>query len=85
MFRLKLALRSAVVMTIVGGILFGSAGRTDLPFFWAYLAVCAGLMIVTMLTVSRELQAEHEASAAHDRTGRAEWGHLPVLELRFAA
>ncbi len=57
-FRLKLALRSAGAMTIVGGILFGSAGRTDLPFFWAYLAVFAGLMIVAMLTVSRELLEE---------------------------
>ena len=42
MFRLKLALRAAVAVAIVGGILFGSSGRIDLPFFWAYLAVLAG-------------------------------------------
>ena len=57
-FRLKLALRSAVAMAIVGGILFGSAGRTDLPLFWAYLAVFAGFSIVVMLTISRELLEE---------------------------
>jgi len=57
-FRLKLLLRFAVATTVVGGVLFVSAGRLDLPFFWAYLAGFAGFAILVVLTVSRELLEE---------------------------
>lgn len=77
MFRLKLMLRLAVVMTIIGGILFGSAGRLDLPFFWAYLAVLGGFAGVALLTVSPELLEE--------RRKPAESGRDNVVLLRIAA
>ena len=78
-FRLKLALRSAVAMAIVGGILFGSAGRTDLPFFWAYLAVIAGLMIVTMLTVSRIIALDYRLEH-HSLDALRPLGKLPATK-----
>ncbi len=53
MFRVKALVRSAIALAIIGGVLFGAAGRYDLPFFWVYLALLAGFVLVTMLTVSR--------------------------------
>ena len=70
-FRLKLMLRLAVVTTIAGGILFGSAGRIDLPFFWAYLAVFTGFAVVALLTVSRELLMERSQPAERGRDNLA--------------
>ncbi len=71
MFRLNVALRFAAVFTLVGAILFGSAGRTDLPFFWAYLIVLASLVLVTLLTVSRELLEERLKPAQRGRDNLA--------------
>lgn len=67
MFRLNFALRFAAVFALVGAILFGSAGRIDLPFFWAYLAVLASLVLVTLFTVSRELLEERAHPAQRGR------------------
>ena len=33
-------------LVVLGGILFGCAGRMDLPFFWAFLGVWAAAMLV---------------------------------------
>ena len=57
-FRLKLALRSTLSVSIIGAILFASAGRIDLPFYWAYLAIFAGVALLTILTISPELLQE---------------------------
>ena len=38
---------------VVGGILFLAAGRTDLPMFWAYLAVLLLLTVVATVAVYR--------------------------------
>src|SRR5262245_42932917 len=35
-----------VFLVILGGLLFGCAGRWDLPFFWACLGVWAASMLV---------------------------------------
>ena len=67
MFRLKLAVRAVVVVAMVAAILFGSAGRIDLPFFWAYVVLLGGFTIFTLLTVSRELIEERVRPAAHGR------------------
>jgi len=77
LFRLKLVLRVAFAMAIVAGILFGAAGRIDLPFFWAYLAAFAGLAIGSALTVSRDLLVERLKPA-----GR---GHDDVMLLRIVS
>ena len=33
------------LVAVIGGILFGSAGRWDLPLFWAYLGVWAAALV----------------------------------------
>ena len=58
MFRLGLALRFLVVFAAVGAVLFGAAGRLDLPFFHAYLALFAFLALATVATLPADLLAE---------------------------
>lgn len=42
----------------VGAILFGTAGRWDLPAFWAYLGVFLASMLAMALTVDLDLMRE---------------------------
>ena len=71
MFRVKLVVRVVAVLAIVGGILFGSAGRIDLPFFWAYLAIFGVFALVTLLSVSPDLLEERRKPAARGRDNLA--------------
>jgi len=64
-------------VAFIGGILFVSAGRIDLPFFWAYLGVLVGTSLLTMLTVSPELLQE--------RAKPADGGRDSLVFLRVAA
>jgi protein-S-isoprenylcysteine O-methyltransferase Ste14 len=43
---------------VIGAILFGSAGRWDLPFFWAYLAVWAMAMVAGGIVADPTLAKE---------------------------
>jgi len=71
MFRVKLILRMVAMTIVIGAVLFVSAGRIDLPFFWAYLAVMAGFGIVMMLTLPRSLLEERikPADGGRDNLG----------------
>jgi len=71
MFRLQLAFRSTAAMAMIAGILFAAAGRGDLPFFWGYLAVLTVFVLVTLLTVPRELLEERKRPAAAGRDSLA--------------
>src|SRR5262245_5922912 len=39
-------------------ILFGSAGRSDVPFFWAYIGVLMALMLAALRFPDKELLQE---------------------------
>jgi protein-S-isoprenylcysteine O-methyltransferase Ste14 len=43
---------------LIGVSLFGSAGRLNLPFFWAYLFVCIALFSIAGLVIDPELLRE---------------------------
>lgn len=75
MFRVKLVLRMAAMTVFVGALLFVTAGRIDLPFFWAYLAVMAGFGVLIMLTLPRGLLEERIRPAEPGRD------HLGLLRL----
>jgi len=44
---------SVVYFAVMGGILFASAGRWDLPWFWAYLALTVVLSLLGMVLLYR--------------------------------
>jgi len=48
----------AVFLALFGPILFGCAGRWDLPMFWAYLGVWAAAIVVATLVVDPTLIQE---------------------------
>ena len=54
----KIWLRLPLAVTLLLAVLFGSAGRWNLPFAWAYLAVLAGTMAAAALVVDRGLLRE---------------------------
>src|SRR5688572_29660918 len=77
---------------VLGAVLFGSAGRFDLPWFWAQLAVHAPLMAVGASLPDRSLIRERlrPGPGARDRGYRTTMmaiilGHLVVagLDARF--
>jgi protein-S-isoprenylcysteine O-methyltransferase Ste14 len=43
-----------VVTVMLGAVLFGSAGRVDVPIFWVYLAVHSGAQLAMALLVFRQ-------------------------------
>lgn len=47
-----------VVVVVFGAVLFGCAGRWDLPFFWAYLGIYLVAMGVAVLVVDPSLIRE---------------------------
>lgn len=49
----QIILRMALAMAIIAGVLFGSAGRLDLPMFWVYLAAFLSFGVITMTVMSR--------------------------------
>src|SRR5262245_13231424 len=55
------------VIALIGAVLFGSAGRLDLPFFWAYLAVMAGFGLLIVLTLPQDLLVERVRPGAAGR------------------
>jgi protein-S-isoprenylcysteine O-methyltransferase Ste14 len=51
-------LRSIIFLATTGALLFVSAGRLDLPFFWAFFAVVVTAWVVTLGTMDRGLMQE---------------------------
>lgn len=45
-------------MALMGGLLFGCAGRVDLPFFWAFLGAWTATMVVAIFVVAPGLIRE---------------------------
>jgi protein-S-isoprenylcysteine O-methyltransferase Ste14 len=51
-------LRSLLLIALLGGVLFGAAGRWDLPCFWVYLGLFAVLLLASQFVLPREVQQE---------------------------
>jgi protein-S-isoprenylcysteine O-methyltransferase Ste14 len=51
-------LGGVAVVAVLGALLFGCAGRWDLPMFWAYLGVWTVLAVVTALVADPTLARE---------------------------
>jgi protein-S-isoprenylcysteine O-methyltransferase Ste14 len=67
MFRVKMALLSLLMPALVAGIVFGAAGRFDLPGVWAVLGVLAVFCLVTAATADPGLIRERVKPGAGNR------------------
>ena len=54
----KALLQSLVALGLIGAILFGAAGRVDVPEFWAYLLALAGVTGIGLLVIDPDLLQE---------------------------
>ena len=94
MVRALVLVKLGIVLGLLAAILFGSAGRLDLPWFWAYLAVLVAFGVLSMLTLGRDLVEERYVRRAESRDNLAilrgvvvlaflaEWG-IAGLDARF--
>lgn len=67
MYQIRVALRVAVATSVLGAILFASAGRLDLPFFWAYLGALGLFAAVGLIATPRALLEERFRPAGPSR------------------
>jgi protein-S-isoprenylcysteine O-methyltransferase Ste14 len=71
--RVSRIVRVAAFAAALGGVLFVSAGRLDLPWFWAFLAVHTALLAVQQSNERDDLRREraHPGPGGYDRYLRA--------------
>ena len=56
--RWRWALLALAPTAVIAAVLFGAAGRWDLPFFWVYLAVAGAAVLHAALTANPDLIRE---------------------------
>lgn len=80
-------LRVIVFLLVLAGLLFGLAGRGDLPFFWAILLLLGGYSLAVSTLFDPELVRErgNPAAAGPDRAFRALLGIFVLGHLVVAA
>jgi protein-S-isoprenylcysteine O-methyltransferase Ste14 len=66
-------------IAVCATILFTAAGRTDLPFFWAVIAVIGAFMLATILSVDRELRRERMRPGAGGISRRFRMMMMPLI------
>src|SRR4051794_41479325 len=72
-------LRVLIVEGVLAATLFASAGRIDLPWFWAVLAVHSALLAVGMSSIDPELRRERLKPGAGGRDRDLRLLALPLL------
>lgn len=82
-----LFLRWVVTTFLIVGLLFGIAGRRDLPMFWAYSAVFSLLGLTAIFTIDPDLARErrHPGPGGIDRIRGLVVGFLFLVHLVIAA
>src|SRR5688500_6703850 len=56
-----------LITAVIGGIVFASAGRLDLPFVWSWLALMAAVLIASAFMLPPELLRERQHPGAEGR------------------
>ena len=54
----KAAGQTVGVILLVAVVLFGAAGRLDIPMFWAYLGIVAAVSVTGLLLIDEDLLQE---------------------------
>ena len=61
---MAMILRVLIVESLLAATLFASAGRIDLPWFWAVLAVHSALLTVGMSSIDPDVAARSGSAGA---------------------
>jgi len=76
---LAILLAPILFLTLNALVLFGAAGRWDLPFFWACIGVYAGFMIAAFLTIDPDLRKERIRPGPGGKDRLTRWFLLPFI------
>ncbi len=68
---MALTLRVLIILGMVIAVLFGSAGRWDLPFFWAFLGIVVVFLLSFRLLTDPSLQQERVGPGSGRSRSRA--------------
>lgn len=75
----RITIRVPIGLAILLGLMFGSAGRWDVPQFWAYIALLLGVLIAVVCLLDRELLKERARPGAGGTDRRLPWLIIPFF------
>ena len=52
---IRLVVMTAIYLVVMGGLLFGSAGRLNWPMAWAYMVILTASTVVLLIYGDREM------------------------------
>lgn len=84
MFWLRVVLRLAAFWGVFIAVLFGVAGRWDIPMFWAYLIVVITMMMLAMIGADRDLMKERSKPGPGGQDHAMRWLLIAVMLAHLA-
>lgn len=84
MFWLRIVLGLAVFFGLFIGVVFGSAGRWDIPMFWAYFGVLVTMMLLALIGADRDLMKERSKPGPGGKDHELRWLAVVVMLAHFA-
>jgi len=81
--RLQILLAVLIFLAAAGGILFGAAGRSDLPMFWAYLGLMGVLVFVFASKADPQLMKERRKPGPGGKDHGLRWNAIVVMLASF--
>jgi protein-S-isoprenylcysteine O-methyltransferase Ste14 len=84
MFWVRVVLGLGTFFGVFIAILFGVAGRWDIPMFWAYLGVVLTLMLLAMIGADRDLMKERSKPGPGGQDHAMRWLMIAVMLVHLA-
>ena len=81
--RMQILLGVLSFLAVAGGVLFGMAGRTDLPMFWAYLGGMGVLLFIFASKADPELLKERRKPGPGGKDHSLRWNAIVVMLATF--
>lgn len=76
---MSIVVRFLAMETLLAGVLFGSAGTLDLPWFWSLLTVHAALVLVGLFAIDPDLRRERFRPGPGGTDRLLRWIAMPFL------
>jgi protein-S-isoprenylcysteine O-methyltransferase Ste14 len=84
MFWLRIVVGLSVFFGLFLGVVFGAAGRWDIPMFWAYIGVVITMMMLAMIGADRDLMKERSKPGPGGQDFSMRWILIGVMLAHLA-
>jgi protein-S-isoprenylcysteine O-methyltransferase Ste14 len=84
MFWLRSVVGLSVFFGLFLGVVFGAAGRWDIPMFWAYIGVVITMMMLAMIGADRDLMKERSKPGPGGQDFSMRWILIGVMLAHLA-